>query len=279
MASGSDQCYRCKGKSGKRLKCAFCPRHYHMQCLEPPLHKTPRSPWACPVCKKARSKSKPTQRKKPTAEQLLKKEEQQQQKVKVVSNSRVQSSKDMEPCRQLLTEMENHESSWPFLVPVNMKQVPEYYKIIKHPMDFHTMKTKLRDYQYKNKEEFVRDARLVFFNCKTYNEDESEVGRAGATMRAFFDKRWPQVKKNTAPTTPQSSKHSSNNHTPQSYTNNKKAESDSSDDDGDDEAREGDEGAGSSSSSDEISSESESSEVEEDSENEAESKEQPPTDN
>ena len=88
--------------------------------------RTPRAPWTCPVCKKARSKSKPTQRKKPTAEQLLKKEEQQQQqqnsKAKV-SNSRVQSSKDMEPCRLILTDMENHESSWPFLVPVNMKQV------------------------------------------------------------------------------------------------------------------------------------------------------------
>ena len=88
--------------------------------------RTPRSPWACPVCKKARSKSKPPQRKKPTAEQLLKKEEQQQQQQNSkskVSNSRVQSSKDLEPCRLVLTEMENHESSWPFLVPVNMKQV------------------------------------------------------------------------------------------------------------------------------------------------------------
>jgi len=261
MASGSDQCYKCKSKTGRRLKCAFCPRHYHMDCLEPPLHKTPRSPWSCPVCKKTRSKSKPPQRKKPRAEELLKKEEQSKQKS--MSNSRVQTSKDMEPCRFILNEMENHESSWPFLVPVNMKQFPEYYKVIKHPMDFHTMKTKLRDYQYKSKEEFARDARLVFFNCKTYNEDESEVGCAGEAMRSFFEKRWTALKKGV----------SSTNSDNKFHTNKKGEGVESSGDEGEDaqEEGEGDEEV-SSSSSEEISSESESSEVEEDSENETDSK-------
>lgn len=30
-------------------------------------------------------------------------------------------------------------------------------------------------FRYKSRDEFARDAMLVFFNCKTYNEDESEV--------------------------------------------------------------------------------------------------------
>ena len=84
------------------------------------LYRTPRSPWACPVCKKSRSKSKQPPKKKPRAEELLKKEEQNKNKL---SNNRVQTSKDMEPCRVMLNELENHESAWPFLVPVNVKQV------------------------------------------------------------------------------------------------------------------------------------------------------------
>ena len=37
--------------------------------------------------------------------------------------NRKQCSKDMAPCRSLLAEMEKHEDAWPFLVPVNPKQV------------------------------------------------------------------------------------------------------------------------------------------------------------
>jgi hypothetical protein len=37
--------------------------------------------------------------------------------------SRKQCSKDMAPCRSLLAEMEKREDAWPFLVPVNPKQV------------------------------------------------------------------------------------------------------------------------------------------------------------
>ena len=38
-------------------------------------------------------------------------------------NNRKQAMKHMQPCRQMLAEMERHECSWPFLVPVNAKQV------------------------------------------------------------------------------------------------------------------------------------------------------------
>ncbi|KAK3753300.1 hypothetical protein QZH41_015242, partial [Actinostola sp. cb2023] len=88
--------------------------------------------------------------------------------------NRKQTSKDMAPCRTILAEMEKHDDAWPFLVPVNAKQFPEYYKIIRKPMDFHTMKIKLRDYQYVSRQAFVDDSRLVFRNCNEFNEDDSE---------------------------------------------------------------------------------------------------------
>lgn len=92
--------------------------------------------------------------------------------------------------------------------------------------------------------------------------DNFQVGRAGETMRLFFEKRWTQLKKFPCSSTPQNINKQSNTNT---YSNNKKEDSSSSDDDND-----GDEDGGSSSSSEEISSESESSEVEEeDSENDA----------
>ena len=48
-------------------------------------------------------------------------------------------------------------------------------------------------FSYKMRGEFAADAQLVFDNCKTFNEDESEVGHCGHTMRKFFDRRWKEL--------------------------------------------------------------------------------------
>lgn len=36
--------------------------------------------------------------------------------------------------QHLLNEMQNHQSAWPFLVPVNRDEVPDYYNVITEPM-------------------------------------------------------------------------------------------------------------------------------------------------
>ncbi|XP_072468208.1 bromodomain adjacent to zinc finger domain protein 2B isoform X32 [Notamacropus eugenii] len=99
-------------------------------------------------------------------------------------------SKDLALCSMILTEMETHEDAWPFLLPVNLKLVPGYKKVIKKPMDFSTIREKLSSGQYANLETFALDVRLVFDNCETFNEDDSDIGRAGHNMRKYFEKKW-----------------------------------------------------------------------------------------
>lgn len=53
----------------------------------------------------------------------------------------------------------------------------------------------LPNYRYSNLETFIVDVNLVFENCERFNEDDSEIGRAGHSMRSFFDKRWAQLLK------------------------------------------------------------------------------------
>ncbi|XP_033473301.1 bromodomain adjacent to zinc finger domain protein 2B isoform X4 [Epinephelus lanceolatus] len=96
-------------------------------------------------------------------------------------------------CRVLLAELEAHQDAWPFLTPVNQKAVPGYRKVIKKPMDFSTIREKLTNNQYLNLESFIVDVNLVFDNCEKFNEDDSEIGRAGHSMRRFFDKRWTEL--------------------------------------------------------------------------------------
>lgn len=40
---------------------------------------------------------------------------------------------------------------------------------------------------------FVVDVDLVFENCEKFNEDDSDIGRAGHSMRNFFDKQHAEL--------------------------------------------------------------------------------------
>merc|ERR1719150_2725890 len=64
--------------------------------------------------------------------------------------------------------------SWPFMKPVNKKQVKDYYEKIKEPMDLETMSKKIASHKYHTKGEFVDDMRLIYNNSLTFNGENSE---------------------------------------------------------------------------------------------------------
>ena len=55
--------------------------------------------------------------------------------------------------------------------------------------------------RYKTRGDFASGARLIFNNCMIFNEDESDVGKAGHTMRKFFESRWREVLMSTTTVT------------------------------------------------------------------------------
>ncbi|NXX42543.1 BAZ2B protein, partial [Tricholaema leucomelas] len=116
-----------------------------------------------------------------------------QENFTAVKKPRRDDSKDLAMCSMILSELETHEDAWPFLLPVNLKLVPGYKKVIKKPMDFSTIRDKLSSGQYPNLEAFSLDVRLVFDNCETFNEDDSDIGRAGHNMRKYFEKKWTEI--------------------------------------------------------------------------------------
>ena len=54
--------------------------------------------------------------------------------------------------------------------------IPDYFSIIKKPMDFSTIKKKLNNLVYTNFKEFVDDIELTFKNCYLYNGEKTPVG-------------------------------------------------------------------------------------------------------
>lgn len=73
----------------------------------------------------------------------------------------------------ILTEMQNHPSNWPFLQPVNREEVPDYYDVIKEPMDLSTMEVKLENDVYESMDDFIYDCKLIFNNCRQYNGENT----------------------------------------------------------------------------------------------------------
>lgn len=49
--------------------------------------------------------------------------------------------------------------------------IPDYFLIVKHPMDLGTVQDKLKRNLYPTPDEFAADMRLVFSNCRLYNKE------------------------------------------------------------------------------------------------------------
>ncbi|KAI9757640.1 MAG: Transcriptional activator spt7 [Chaenotheca gracillima] len=91
-----------------------------------------------------------------------------------------------------LKAMTTHSTA--FLSRVNKREAPDYYNIIKHPMDLGSMTKKLKSISYKSKAEFVDDLNLIWDNCLRYNADPSHFLRKHAlAMRKETDKLVPLI--------------------------------------------------------------------------------------
>ncbi|PLN80025.1 hypothetical protein BDW42DRAFT_117688 [Aspergillus taichungensis] len=86
------------------------------------------------------------------------------------------------------------EHSTAFLTRVNKRDAPDYYTIIKHPMDLGTMTKKLKALVYKSKQEFVDDLFLIWSNCFKYNTNPEHFLRKHAVcMKRESEKLVPLI--------------------------------------------------------------------------------------
>lgn len=55
------------------------------------------------------------------------------------------------------------------------KLYPDYYEVITEPIDFIEIESKIKAEQYANENELIRDFKLMFGNCRQYNEENSTL--------------------------------------------------------------------------------------------------------
>lgn len=79
---------------------------------------------------------------------------------------------------RLMLNLQRNQNAYIFNQPVDPKalEIPDYFTVVKNPMDFGTIKTKLKESRYASLTAFCEDMTLVFDNCKLYNGEASAVG-------------------------------------------------------------------------------------------------------
>ncbi|KAJ1673075.1 histone acetyltransferase [Spiromyces aspiralis] len=90
---------------------------------------------------------------------------------------------------QVVVELRNHPSAWPFQTPVDGNEVPDYYTVITEPMDLSTLEANVEEDKYQSLEQFVRDTQKIFDNARQYNGDNTRYARCANQLEHFFKEK------------------------------------------------------------------------------------------
>uniref|UniRef100_A0A671KD59 Nucleosome-remodeling factor subunit BPTF-like n=1 Tax=Sinocyclocheilus anshuiensis TaxID=1608454 RepID=A0A671KD59_9TELE len=96
------------------------------------------------------------------------------------------TDKDYEGLKRILRSLQSHKMAWPFLEPVDPNDAPDYYGIIKEPMDLSTMEERIQKRFYSKLTEFVADVTKIFDNCRYYNPSDSPFYQCAEFLESFF---------------------------------------------------------------------------------------------
>ncbi|XP_044737785.1 protein polybromo-1 isoform X3 [Chrysoperla carnea] len=76
-----------------------------------------------------------------------------------------------------------------FMEKPSKKLYPDYYQIIQEPIDVITIEANIKNDKYLNEDELVQDFKLMFSNCRQYNEENSMIYNDAILLeRVLMDK-------------------------------------------------------------------------------------------
>ncbi|KAL2024524.1 hypothetical protein VTK56DRAFT_7567 [Thermocarpiscus australiensis] len=120
----------------------------------------------------------------------------------VVENKQFSSNQKLNFCADLLTRMLSGPGFWtrvvgPFKEPVDPERdgVPDYFEVIKKPMDLSTMKAKMDRREYADEQEFLADMNQIFTNCYTYWNEQDPMWAACEKLQRSFEEKFNQMNK------------------------------------------------------------------------------------
>uniref|UniRef100_A0A8C2YYW4 Bromodomain containing 4 n=2 Tax=Cyclopterus lumpus TaxID=8103 RepID=A0A8C2YYW4_CYCLU len=90
--------------------------------------------------------------------------------------------------KEVLKTLWKHHFAWPFQAPVDAIKLglPDYYKIIKIPMDMGTIKKRLENNFYWNAHDCIQDFNTMFTNCYIYNKPGDDIVLMAEALEKVF---------------------------------------------------------------------------------------------
>ncbi|KAL0992630.1 hypothetical protein UPYG_G00095980 [Umbra pygmaea] len=100
--------------------------------------------------------------------------------------------------KAVLKTLWKHNFSWPFQAPVDAVKLnlPDYYKIIKCPMDMGTIKKRLENSYYWNAQECIHDFNTMFTNCYIYNKPGDDIVLMAEQLEKMFLQKITEMPQN-----------------------------------------------------------------------------------
>ncbi|KAM6305422.1 bromodomain testis-specific protein [Aegotheles albertisi] len=97
--------------------------------------------------------------------------------------------------RVVMKAMWRHNFSWPFLQPVDAAalNLPDYYSIVKKPMDLSTIRKRLEHNYYTKAAECIEDFKTMFFNCYMYNKPGDDIVFMAQELEKMFMQKIAQM--------------------------------------------------------------------------------------
>ncbi|EHH50073.1 hypothetical protein EGM_00839, partial [Macaca fascicularis] len=95
----------------------------------------------------------------------------------------------------VLKDLWKHSFSWPFQRPVDAVKLklPDYYTIIKNPMDLNTIKKRLENKYYVKASECIEDFNTMFSNCYLYNKPGDDIVLMAQALEKLFVQKLSQM--------------------------------------------------------------------------------------
>ncbi|KAF8050317.1 hypothetical protein N665_1996s0003 [Sinapis alba] len=103
----------------------------------------------------------------------------------------------MKECQTLLDRLWSHKLGFAFRIPVDpvLLNIPDYFTVVKHPMDLGTIRSRLRNGEYSSPLDFAADVRLTFSNSMAYNPPGNQYHKMARDLSTYFESRWKTIEK------------------------------------------------------------------------------------
>ncbi|VFQ91785.1 unnamed protein product [Cuscuta campestris] len=96
----------------------------------------------------------------------------------------------------ILDKLQKKDIYGVYAEPVDPEELPDYHDVIEHPMDFSTVRNKLRNGSYATLEQFESDVFLICSNAMQYNDSDTIYYKQASSIQELATRKFQKIRVN-----------------------------------------------------------------------------------